>query len=283
MGGAPSRGGDAFPERPRVWVTGASGGLGESVALAFAAREAHLILSARRSAELERVARACGAAGAASTRVVLLDQADARSVEAALEAATRDPLDVAVLNGGVGSRSSALDTDAATLRRVLDTNFLANAELASGAARHFLKEGVDGRIAVVSSVQAFFGLPSRAAYAASKHALTGYCDSLRADLAGETAARVSVTVLAPGYIATGHSVNALAGDGARYGVDDASTKRGAPPEAVAAALLEAVEAREAERVVAPGASAVAARLLRALAPTALFSLLAKRARDERRA
>ena len=275
-------GSSRYPESPRVWVTGASGGLGEAVAVGFAKKSSHLVLSARRVDELERVAALCEAAGAASTRVVALDQSDRASVAAALAAATRDPLDVVVLNGGVGARASALETDDATLARIFDVNFLSQATLGRGVAKHFLANKVDGRIAVVSSVQGFFGLPSRAPYAASKHALHGYFDALRADLAAEAdVAAVSVTVVAPGYIKTGHSRNALTGDGSSYSKEDASTAKGAAPAAVADALIGACEAREAECVVAPGASAVAARLLRALAPNVLFALMAKRAVKEK--
>ena len=78
----------------------------------------------------------------------------------------------------------------------METNFLSTAELGRRCARHFIDERRDGRVVVVSSVQGYFGLPQRAAYAASKHALHGYFDALRAELAAETAARVSVTVCA---------------------------------------------------------------------------------------
>ena len=136
---------------------------------------------------------------------------------------------------------------------------------------------------VVSSVQGYFGLPQRAAYAASKHALHGYFDALRAELAAETAARVSVTVVAPGYIRTGHSLHALTGDGRAYDKNDASTASGADPAAVARVLMDAADRRQPERLVAPGAAATLARLLRTLSPSALFALMARRAARARAA
>ena len=136
---------------------------------------------------------------------------------------------------------------------------------------------------VVSSVQGYFGLPQRAAYAASKHALHGYFDALRAELAAETAARVSVTVVAPGYIRTGHSLHALTGDGRAYDKNDASTASGADPAAVARVLMDAADRRQPERLVAPGAAATLARLLRTLSPSALFALMARRAARARTA
>ena len=188
-----------------------------------------------------------------------------------------------VLCGGVGSRAAALDTDAATLRRLMETNFLATAELGRRCARHMLDKRRNGRVVVVSSVQGFFGLPQRAAYAASKHALHGYFDALRAELAAETAARVSVTVVAPGYIRTGHSLHALTGDGRAYDKNDAATASGADPAAVARVLMDAADRRQPERLVAPGAAATLARLLRTLSPSALFALMARRAARARAA
>ena len=264
-------------------MTGASGGLGEEVAAAYAARGCALVLSARRRRELDRVAARCREAGAPTAEVVPLDQGDAASIERALRGALAAPLDVVVLCGGVGSRAAALDTDAATLRRLMETNFLATAELGRRCAQHFIDERRDGRVVVVSSVQGYFGLPQRAAYAASKHALHGYFDALRAELAAETAARVSVTVVAPGYIRTGHSLHALTGDGRAYDKNDAATAAGADPATVARALIDAADRRQPERLVAPGAAATLARLLRTLSPSALFALMARRAARARAA
>ena len=157
------------------------------------------------------------------------------------------------------------------------------AELGRRCARHMLDGRRDGRVVVVSSVQGYFGLPQRAAYAASKHALHGYFDALRAELAAETAARVSVTVVAPGYIRTGHSLHALTGDGRAYDKNDAATASGADPAAVARVLMDAADRRQPERLVAPGAAATLARLLRTLSPSALFALMARRAARARAA
>ena len=175
------------PTPERVWVTGASGGLGEEVAAAYAARGSTVIVSARRRSELDRVAARCRESGAVSCEVVPLDQSKPDSVERALREVLKTPLDVVVLCGGVGSRGRALDMSAATLRKLVDTNFLSTAELGRRCAQHFIEEKRHGRVVVVSSVQGFFGIPGRAGYAASKHALHGYFDSLRAELAAEAA------------------------------------------------------------------------------------------------
>ena len=84
-------------------MTGASGGLGEEVAAAYAARGCAVVLSARRRRELDRVAARCREAGAPTAEVVPLDQGDGASVERALRGALSAPLDVVVLCGGVGA------------------------------------------------------------------------------------------------------------------------------------------------------------------------------------
>ena len=236
------------------------------------------------AARLDRVAARCREAGAPTAEVVPLDQGDAASVERALRggAGVRRSTS-SCCAAASGSRAAALDTDAATLRRLMETNFLATAELGRRCARHMLDKRRNGRVVVVSSVQGYFGLPQRAAYAASKHALHGYFDALRAELAAETAARVSVTVVAPGYIRTGHSLHALTGDGRAYDKNDAATASGADPAAVARALMDAADRRQPERLVAPGAAATLARLLRTLSPSALFALMARRAARARAA
>lgn len=72
----------------------------------------------------------------------------------------------------------------------------------------------EGHIVAISSVQGLIGIPQRSSYAASKHALQGFCDSLRAEIATHN---IKVTVISPGYIKTKLSVNALTGDGKQYG------------------------------------------------------------------
>ena len=183
------------------------------------------------AARLDRVAARCREAGAPTAEVVPLDQGDAASVERALRGALAAPLDVVVLCGGVGARAAALDTDAATLRRLMETNFLATAELGRRCARHMLDKRRDGRV-VRFVGQATSVYPS-APHTRRRSRAPRLLRRSAAELAAETAARVSVTVVAPGYIRTGHSLHALTGDGRAYDKNDASTASGADPAAVA--------------------------------------------------
>lgn len=109
--------------------------------------------------------------------------------------------------------------------------------------------------------------------AASKFAVQGYCESMRAELASSG---ISVHCVSPGYIRTNLSKSALTGDGAKYGVMDATTEAGADPQDVAASVLDRVVKGENDFTIAAGFSAVAAIWMRLLCPRILQSLLVKR-------
>lgn len=140
----------------RVWITGASSGLGEAMAYELAATKARLVLSARREDRLRTVAAKCEALGA-QCAVVRMDQADMNDeIDRAI--AAYGGLDMAVINGGVSSRGLALETDLATLRRITEINFLSSAEIGRRVAQHMIDNGIPGRLLVVSSVSpASFG------------------------------------------------------------------------------------------------------------------------------
>jgi short-subunit dehydrogenase len=178
-----------------VWVTGASQGLGEALALAYARAGAKLILSARSEDKLVAVAAACTRTSPTKdpTNVLVLPVDLADSAEAlhavggkAQAAFGGQGVDMLVNNGGVGSRSAAIDTELQTDGRVMAINFTAPVALTKAVLPGMLAKGGAGdgagacpRIVVISSVQGKFGLPFRSSYSASKHALHGYFDSLR--------------------------------------------------------------------------------------------------------
>jgi dehydrogenase/reductase SDR family protein 7B len=229
-----------------VWITGASSGIGEATAREFSQEGARVILSARRRDELERVARAC-VSGA--TEVVPLDLAasDALAGIAADVLARFGPVDVMVHNGGVSQRALAKDTTPAVDRRIMEVNYFGAVALTSALLPSMLARRA-GHFVVVTSLVGKFGTPLRSSYAASKHALHGYFDSLRAELHGDG---VRVTLVCPGFVRTNVSLHALTGDGSPLDSMDRQTGRGMSPEACARALLEAT-ARGDEEILVGG-------------------------------
>ncbi|MFQ5570511.1 MAG: SDR family oxidoreductase [Rhodothermales bacterium] len=230
-----------------VWVTGASSGIGEALAYALAERGAHLILSARREEKLRAVQAACAHA---DRHVVLpLDLASADSLnEAAQQALDRcGHIDLLIHNGGVSQRSLAIDTQLDVDRRIMEVNYFGTVALTKAVMPSMIARGV-GHIAVVTSLVGKFGSPMRTGYAASKHALHGFFDSLRAEV---HAYGLCVTMICPGFIRTNVSINALTGDGTPQGKMDRAQQKGLDPASCARQILRALE-REKDEVYIAG-------------------------------
>jgi short-subunit dehydrogenase len=101
----------------------------------------------------------------------------------------------------------------------------------------------EGHIVVVSSLLGKFATPNRAAYSASKHALHGFFDALRAEIHAEG---IAVTMICPGFIRTYASFNALEGDGTRHNKMDREIDKGLPSDECARRVLRAIERRKRE-------------------------------------
>ena len=228
-----------------VWITGASSGIGEALALAFAKRGAKLLLSARREERLRELARTCGAP---EVHVLPLDISDHASVAARTEQALSlvGPIDVMVHNAGVGQRSFAWETTLEVDRKLMETNYLGPVALTK-ALLPGMRARKQGPFVVMSSVLGVFGSPRRSSYAASKHALHGFFDSLRAELTHDG---IRVLMVCPGRVRTEFSESALEGDGKRHGVMDDTSYRGILPERVATRTLAALARGEDEIYVA---------------------------------
>jgi short-subunit dehydrogenase len=177
-----------------VIVTGASQGIGRATALALAEHGARLALGARDAATLDLVARACREAGAEALPVPM-DVSDPSSCEA-LVASARERyggVDALILNAGVGMAARFdEEADLSVYERLMRVNYL-GCVYPTKAALADLKRS-RGRIGVVASVAGLTGVPTRAGYAATKHALFGFFDSLRIEL---IESGVTITMLAP--------------------------------------------------------------------------------------
>lgn len=227
-----------------VWLTGASSGIGEGVAYALAQQGAKLILSARRVEELERVKRNC--AGAPSHIAIL--PLDVAALQAAPEKAKQahalfGRIDVLINNAGVGFRGYVKDTELATQQRVMQVNYFGPVALTK-ATLPYMIEQQSGQIVIISSLAGKLPIPGHAAYCASKHALHGFFDSLRAEVYRYG---VKVTIICPGFVQTRISENALLPDGSvRGGVGGKEHRRSMTIEASAKHILYAIRAEKQE-------------------------------------
>jgi len=224
-----------------VWITGASSGIGAALTLAFAKCGAKLVLSARRRDELERVAAKCGAADVFVLPMDLAksDHFDALAAQV-LERFGR--IDVVVHNGGVSQRALVKDTQMEVHRRVMEVNYFGTVALTRAVLPAMLAAR-RGQFVVISSVAGKLGTPLRAAYCASKHALHGFFDCLRAEVTPEG---LTVTMICPGYIATDVSKNALTADGSPTNQTGVDIANGFPADLTADQILSAVKSRKSE-------------------------------------
>lgn len=231
----------------RALVTGASSGLGRAIAEDLARRGATVVLTGRSEARLREVAAGLVEGGADPAKLVVV--AADLTVEAdrsRLFDEVRDrfgALDLVVNNAGVGATGQFDTHDAWVLRRVFEINFFAMAEVCREALP-LLGEGVDPVMLVMGSINARRGLPGRVEYSASKFAVSGFVESIRIEWR-----RYGIHVLQvnPGFSATPFDENAVVKT-ARVSVSEWRT---APPEAVAAAALRAVEKKKREITLTP--------------------------------
>lgn len=233
------------PLRDRViWVTGASSGIGAALARQLSAAGARLILSARREDKLLELARELGTPCA----VVPLDVTDvARADDHVTRAmAAFGHIDVMVHNAGVSQRAAIRDTTIDVDRRIMDVNYFGVVALTKALLPHWPAGAKRrGHFVVVSSVTGYVGTPQRSSYAASKHALHGFFESLRAELHDA----VDVTMVCPGWVDTDIATNALNGDGSAHGVREKRNAEGITPEACAAAIVVGIRERRRETYV----------------------------------
>ncbi|MBR9814681.1 SDR family oxidoreductase [bacterium] len=252
-----------------VWITGASAGIGEALAIAFADAGCRLLLSARRADALARVAERCAAAP--DVQVLPLDVTDPAAVDAALAKAESliGPIDVLVNNAGVTQRSSAAKTDMAVYRSLMEVNYFGAVALTRAVLPGMLERG-QGQIVAMSSVAGKVGAPLRTGYCGAKHALVGYCDALRAEVHDRG---VRVLVVCPGFVKTDISYAALKADGSAHATMDDDQAAGVPAEQVAARTLRAIEQGDEEILV--GGKETLAVSLKRVAPGLLNKLTRK--------
>jgi dehydrogenase/reductase SDR family protein 7B len=250
-----------------VWITGASSGIGEATARAFAREGARLVLSSRRPAELERVRQSCARPEQHVIAPLDLARSDAfeRIVAEVVQRVGR--VDVLVNNGGISQRALAMDATLEVERALMEVDYFGTVALTK-AVLPSMRARRAGHVVVVSSVMGYIGTPGRSTYAAAKHALHGYFDSLRAELWREG---IKITIVCPGYVRTAVSDHAVGPTGEKHGRTDASTARGIAPERCAAALVRGV-ARGREEIYVGGGEVIAIYLKR-LAPWLLSRIV----------
>lgn len=220
-----------------VWITGASSGIGEALTYALHKRGAKLILSSRRKDALEEVKNNCPGERS-DIHIIPLDLADIDSLpqkaKQALDIYGR--VDYLFNNGGISQRSKAVNTQMEVVQKMMNINFLGSVALTTALLPSMI-ERKSGHIVVTSSVMGKFGTRLRSSYAASKHALHGYFDSLRQEVHDKN---IRVSLVCPGFIKTNVTKNALEGDGSKHNKMGKGQEKGMSPDEFAEKLLPKV-------------------------------------------
>lgn len=226
----------------RVVLTGASGGIGRCLAAGAAARGARLLLSGRKESILNEIAAPLRSRGC-DVATVAGDLTNPADMKALIQAAGErlGGLDVLINNAGVSSFGHFVTSSEAILREIMEVNFFAPAELMRLAAP-LLRRGNRPAIVNVSSMCARRGVPAWSEYSASKFALAGLTEALRAEFARFD---IDVLLVVPGLTQTDFASHSLRCDG-RMQINFAG---GMPPESVADSILRGLEKGKSEIVL----------------------------------
>ncbi len=228
-----------------VIITGASSGIGKELAHQLAGQKAKLVLAARHADALEGVAAECQAIGGEAIAVPT-DVTDPAQCRRLVERAAQfGRVDMLVNNAGttMWARFDEVE-DLSIFEKVMRTNYLGSV-YCTYYALPYLKQA-RGRIVGVSSLTGKAGVPTRSGYAASKHAMAGFFDSLRVELRGSG---VSVTMVYPGFVATGIQARGFGPDGQPLGRTPLQMDAVMPTAECARIILRAAARRQREEVM----------------------------------
>ena len=235
----------AFKENVII-VTGASFGIGQQLALQLADCGAWLVLAARNAERLEEVSKQCNQRGGRAIAVPT-DVAEKPQCHNLIEhtIAKYGRVDTLINNAGFGidSRFDAMH-DLTLFEKVIQVNFLGSV-YCTHYALPYLKE-TRGRLVGISSLRGKFPSATADGYGASKHAMAGFFDSLRIELADSG---VSVTMIYPGWVSTGISSRALRADGNQTGKISVHEKDAMPVDTCAQMIIQAAAKRKREVVM----------------------------------
>ena len=218
------------------WITGASSGIGAALASCLNAMGATLILSARNQDKLEMVK----AESARPDKIAILP-CDLEEIDSLPRIAQQawtlfGGIDYVFLNAGMAVRDMIIQTDMKMIQKVMNINFFSNVALTKALLPPMRLQG-HGCFVVTSSLCGKFGVPRLGAYSASKHALHGFYESLRAEYEKDG---IKVTMITVGLVRTLITMNALKGNGSHYGKMQESVGAGISPETCAQEMIHGV-------------------------------------------
>jgi short-subunit dehydrogenase len=258
----------------RIILTGASEGIGRALALEFAARGARMALAARDRERLETLAQECRGRGAEALAIPT-DVTNEHDLEWLVTETVKTfgGVDMVVHNAGITmwSRFDALQ-DLSIFERLMEVNYLAPVRLTALTLPHLRQ--TRGLIVAIASLSGLTGVPERSGYAASKHAMVGFFDSLRIELAGSG---VDVSVIAPDFVVSEIHKRAIGPDGEALGASPMMQSKIMSTEECAARIVRAIGKRQ--RLLVMSRRGRWGRWLKLLAPGLIDRIAARAIRQ----
>ncbi len=253
-----------------VWITGASGGIGEEMALQLNAKGAIVILSARRKEVLESVKSKLQYPENSLVLPMDMEQPSTFTENVSQVIDNYGRVDVLFLNAGISQRSYAINTNMDVDHRLMNVNYFGPVALTKELLPYLQKQA-SCNIAVNSSLGGKFGFYERSAYSASKFALQGFFESLRLE---EFENNIHVNLLCAVGINTNMSMNALVGDGETFGKQSAMQAEGIAVDDCVRQMISAIEKNKKEVIIAKGMQRYSTKI-KELFPELFFKLLRK--------
>ncbi len=254
-----------------IWITGASSGIGEEFARQVNAKGATVILSARRTEELERIKNSL--TNPSKAYVLPMDmEAQGTFPDKVNEVVEKfKQVDLLLHNAGISQRSYATHTSMEVDRKLMEVNYFGTVALTK-AILPFLQKQTESHIAVNSSLAGKFGFYERSAYSASKFALQGFFETLRLE---EEENNILVTLLCPVGIKTNISHNALDGSGQQFGKASAMQEEGMSAEECTRQMIAAIEQEKKEVIIGLGMQRLSVKI-KALFPEMFWKMIKKK-------
>lgn len=225
-----------------VIITGASSGIGEALARQMAALQAKVVLAARSTEKIEAIAEELGSNALAITVDVSKENDCQRLIEESITHFGR--IDILVNNAGISMRAAFEDVDLQVLHRLMDVNFWGCVYCSKYALPHLLKS--KGSLVGVSSIAGYVGLPCRTGYSASKFAMNGFLETLRAEYQYQG---LHVMTFAPNFTASNVRFSALTADGSPQGATPRKEEKMMSAEDCAKCLIKGLRHRRKQMVL----------------------------------
>ena len=254
-----------------VWITGASSGIGEALALTYNAQGYSTILSARRLEVLESLQKKLTHPEHSYIMPLDLEQHENAEVWFNQASAFTGSIDILVNNAGIGHMGTAIEMEFTIERKVFEVNFWGAVALTKVVLPHMISRN-SGQIWTVSSILGHFGSPKLAAYAASKHAVMGYFESIQYELRKSD---VHIGIVSPGFINTAVTLNSLGPNGAPIGKNSVAQEKGMRPLDFATKFLKLSNKRRPKKHLLIGRYEIHSVLFKRYLPKLFFLVYGK--------